>query len=318
MLDVRKLHMLVELERLGTIAAAARALNLTPPGVSMQLTALEREVGLALTERRGRRVALTPAGQLLAKHGRDIVDQIGVAAMEVAALREGVAGTYRVAAFPTAARSFVAQVWRALVEDPSAGPALRLVELEPVDSLPALASGEVDLAITHSYSNLAQVTHQGIQTTHLAQEDVLLARPRADTSVGATAQQPQQSPDGETVRLEDHAHANWIVPHRQWSCYEMIERACGLAGFAPHTVAEATDFSTQLALVAAGVGVALIPQLGCVAIPESVTLHRLAQPVHRHLHLAARRGTRAEPGMARLADLLRTAARAGSCDQPSS
>jgi len=99
--------MLAEVERLGTIAAAAQALHLTAPGVSMQLAALEREVGLALTERRGRRVALTPAGQLLARHGRDIVDQVEVAAMEVAALREGTAGTYRVAAFPTAARSFV-------------------------------------------------------------------------------------------------------------------------------------------------------------------------------------------------------------------
>jgi len=139
--------MLAEVERLGTIAAAAQALHLTAPGVSMQLAALEREVGLALTERRGRRVALTPAGQLLARHGRDIVDQVEVAAMEVAALREGTAGTYRVAAFPTAARSFVAQAWRQLVEEPASGPALRLVELEPIDSLPALAAGEVDFFI---------------------------------------------------------------------------------------------------------------------------------------------------------------------------
>ena len=107
--------MLAEVERLGTIAAAAQGLHLTAPGVSMQLAALEREVGLALTERRGRRVALTPAGQLLARHGRDIVDQVEVAAMEVAALREGIAGIYRVAAFPTAARSFVAEMWRQLV-----------------------------------------------------------------------------------------------------------------------------------------------------------------------------------------------------------
>ena len=289
--------MLAEVERLGTIAAAADALHLTAPGVSMQLAALEREVGLPLTERRGRRVALTPAGRLLARHGRDIVDHVGVATMEVAALREGAAGTYRVAAFPTAARSLVAGVWRQLTEEPASGPGLRLVELEPIDSLPALAAGEMDLAVTHSYSNVAPAAHSGVETTQIAREDVLLAVPRTNAPVGPSA------------RLADFAREDWIVPHHRWSCYEMIERACGLAGFAPHAVAEATDFSVQLALVAAGVGVALIPALGCVAVPDQVALCRLAAPVHRHLHLAARRGWRADPGLARLADMLTDSAR---------
>ena len=300
--------MLAEVERLGTIAAAAEALHLTAPGVSMQLAALEREVGLPLTERRGRRVALTPAGQLLARHGRDIVDQVEVAAMEVAALRDGIAGTYRVAAFPTAARSFVAQAWRQLAEEPASGPALRLVELEPIDSLPALAAGEVDLAITHSYSNVAPVDHPGVETTQIAREEVFLATSRTTASTPAASQRPTASPVGPATRLADHAQEDWIIPHHRWSCYEMVERACGLAGFAPHAVAEATDFSTQLALVAAGAGVALIPNLGCVAIPEQVMLHRLTQPVHRHLHLATRRGGRTDPGLARLANLLRDAA----------
>ena len=300
MLDVRKLQMLAEVERLGTIAAAARELHLTAPGVSMQLSALEREVGLPLTEKQGRRIALTAAGRLLARHGRDIVDQIGVAAMEVAALREGTAGTYSVAAFPTAARSFVARAWRDLVDEPASGPALRLVELEPLDSLPAVAGGGIDLAVTHSYSNVPQATHPGIETTEIAREDVFLAIPRTGSSRRAPA----------PAQLARYATADWIVPHRQWSCYEMIERACGLAGFTPRAVAEATDFSTQLALVAAGVGVALIPELGCVGVPEDVRLCRLAEPVHRHLHLAARRGWRADPGLVRLADMLERAASA--------
>ena len=174
--------MLAEVDRLGTIAAAARELHLTAPGVSMQLAALEREVGLPLTEKHGRRIALTPAGRLLARHGRDIVDQIGVAAMEIAALREGIAGTYGVAAFPTAARSFVARAWRDLIEEPALGPALRLVELEPLDSLPALAGGDIDLAVTHSYSNVPQAAHPGIETTEIAREDVFLAIPRTGSS----------------------------------------------------------------------------------------------------------------------------------------
>jgi DNA-binding transcriptional LysR family regulator len=237
--------------------------------------------------------------------------------MEVAALREGIAGTYRVAAFPTAARSFVAQVWRQLVEEPASGPALRLVELEPLDSLPALAAGEVDLAVTHSYSNVAPVPHAGVESTQIAREEVFLAIPRPDSSPSRPGQRPEVDPiEEEAARLADYAGASWIVPHHRWSCYEMVERACGLAGFAPQAVAEATDFSTQLALVAAGVGVALIPDLGCVAVPEQVVLRRLAQPVHRHLHLANRRGGRADPGLARLADLLRDTARATLAPSP--
>jgi DNA-binding transcriptional LysR family regulator len=191
-----------------------------------------------------------------------------------------------------------------LTGEPAAGPALRLIELEPIDSLPALAAGEVDLAVTHSYSNIAPVRHPGIETTQLAREDVFLAVPRTADSVGQAA------------RLADYAHEDWIVPHYRWSCYEMIERACGLAGFSPNAVAEATDFTTQLALVAAGVGVALIPELGCIAVPEQVTLYRLAQPVHRHLHVAARHGWRADPGLTRLADMLKDTARTTLAPSP--
>ena len=85
----------------------------------------------------------------------------------------------------------------------------------------------------------------------LAREDGFLAVPRT----GSARRPPRPA------QLADYATAEWIVPHRRWACCE-IEWACGLAGFTPHAVAEATDFSTQLALVAAGVGVALIPELG--------------------------------------------------------
>ncbi|MBN9327480.1 MAG: LysR family transcriptional regulator, partial [Cellulomonas sp.] len=157
MLDVRRLQMLAALRRLGTIAAVAAEMHLTPPAVSMQLTALEREVGLPLTERQGRRVVLTPAGQVLAQHGRDIVDLVSVAELEVEGLRHGASGTYRLAAFPTAARSYVTDTWRELQADRATGLELRLTELEPDDAAAALAAGEVEVAVTHAYSNVPPV-----------------------------------------------------------------------------------------------------------------------------------------------------------------
>lgn len=298
MLDVRKLRTLAELDRLGTIAAVAAHLSLTAPGVSMQLAALEREAGLPLTERQGRRVVLTPAGRVLAQHGHDLADMVTVAEMEVATLREGRSGSYRAAAFPTAARSFVADAWRALLGSPAGGPTLHVLECEPQDALPALADGEVDLAVTHSYSNVAVLPSPVLVAVAVLDEEVLLAVPAA---AGPAADLPP-------VALADHARSDWVLPHAQRTCHEMVQRACAAAGFAPRPVAHTSDFSVQLALVAAGAGVALIPRLGCTAVPDGVQLRRLSRPVRRTSFVATRSASRADAGLLRLQHLLADAA----------
>lgn len=287
MLDVRKLRMLAELDRLGTIAAVARELRLTAPGVSMQLAVLEREVGLRLTQRTGRTVALTPAGRLLARHGHEIVDRISLAEMEAAALREGSAGLYTIAAFPSAMRTIVADAWATAIESGS-GIRLRAVEREPEPALAALAAGEVELAIIHSYSNMADAVAGENSTVLIATEPVWLA----------------QREDVDTADLRDYSTSDWIVPSTELSCAEMIERACGAAGFAPRVVAEATDFASQLALVAAGAGVALVPELTIAVLPAGVHLSRLAKPVYRHIVAVTRPGAEADAGLRTVIDLL--------------
>lgn len=309
MMDARKLLMLAELDRLGTIAAVARSLHLTAPGVSMQLAALERELGVELTERQGRRVALTAAGAVLAEHARQIGDLMSVAEMEVSALREGSTGRYRVAAFPTIARSLVAAAWGRLMAagggsgDGSPGIRLSLIELEPTDSLPALAGGDVDLAVAHSYSNVPSIDRPGIVTAPLLTEPVYLAVRELDS--------PSARGSTESVAdLRQYGNADWIVPGREFTCHEMVQRACGRAGFQPQVVAEATDFSVQLAFVAAGAGVALIPQLGSVDVPRGVRLFGLAEPVSRYDYLATRASSAADAGLARLCAALRSEASA--------
>jgi DNA-binding transcriptional LysR family regulator len=298
-LDIRKLRMLAELDRLGTLSAVAAALHLSAPGVSMQIAALERETKLPLTERRGRNVVLTPAGKLLAEHGRTIVEQLSVARMEVAALQEGSSGAYRLAAFPSAARTVVARAYGSILGQDGAHPTLHLVELEPQDALPALAAGEVDAALTHSYSNTSPSLPNGVFADLLGTEPVLLAS-RTD--------HPDLPAGPQSADLALLARSDWIIPHRRWACYDMVERACGLAGFTPVPVAEATDFATQLALVSAGVGVALVPALAVAGIPANVVLRPLRQPVNRKLYLARRNGARADAGSQRLALLLARAA----------
>lgn len=287
--------MLAALERLGTIAAVAAELHLTAPGISMQLNALERELGVALTERQGRRLALTPAGRVLAAHGRDIVDRLAVAEMEVDAIRSGTVGTYRVAAFPSGARTIVADAWSAIRRD-QAGIDITLTTPEPEEALALLVGGETDLALVHSYSNVPRDQPTGVEAQTLATEPIWLAI-RADDPYAATE-----------VDLADLSRHPWITPQRGLTCFEMTDRACGLAGFRPTIVAETPDFDVQLELVRTGAGVALIPQLAIAALPAGVLLARPRQDIARRI-LAARRSTmRADPGLDALVRAFRRAA----------
>jgi DNA-binding transcriptional LysR family regulator len=262
----------------------------------MQLAALEREVGLALTERQGRRVVLTPAGEVLADHGHDIADLVSVAEMEVQTLRQGESGTYRIAAFPTAARSYVTDTWREVRDAAQPGPALRLTELEPDAATDALVKGGVDLAVAHTYSNVPQLPSQGLFATPLATEEVVLAT--------AASSMPITTRSG-AARLADQAHSDWVLPHDGFACAEMVKRACGAAGFQPNVVAEATDFSVQLELVAAGIGVALVPKLAARGLPEGLQLLPVHPAVERHHFALVRRSARSDAGIRRILELLK-------------
>lgn len=300
MIDVRKLRMLAALQRLGTIAAVADELHLTAPGVSQQLTTLEKELGLQLTERQGRRVALTPAGRLLAAHGHDIVDRLSLAELELEALRAGTVGHYTVTAFPSAARTFIADTCRRLIGDAGSALELRITTSEPEAALDALSCGAVDLAVIHSYSNVPRDIPRGLATRTIGTEPIRLATRKADRP--ADTEPP--------TRLEDYADHAWIAATDDVTCFDMVERACGLAGFRPRIVAESMDFSVQLALVAAGVGVALVPDLTIETLPEGVELLSPATPIERTVFLAARAPRFADPGIQNLAGIIERSAAA--------
>ncbi|GAA2227501.1 LysR family transcriptional regulator [Herbiconiux moechotypicola] len=292
--------MLAALERLGTIAAVAEELHLTAPGVSMQLAALERELGLALTRRQGRRVVLTPAGTVLALHGHDILDRLSMAELELEALRAGSSGRYALTAFPSAARTIIAEACRHLLTDPGSGLELTLTTLEPEDALSALATGTADLAVVHSYSNVARELPAGVNSTMLGSEPVRLAVRSAD----------RRSSTGGTIELGEYDRTPWITPTRDVTCFDMVDRACGLAGFRPRVVAETMDFAVQLELVAAGVGVALVPSLAVERLPDGVELLDLAHPVERALALAVREPSRADAGVRAISGAITAAAAA--------
>jgi DNA-binding transcriptional LysR family regulator len=114
MIDPRRLRVLQTVAAHGSVAAAADALHLSPPAVSQQLLALERETGASLIDRSGRQVALTAAGRLLAAHGERIAAQLRQAERDLAELTGQAAGPVRIAAFQTVMAPLIAPALRAL------------------------------------------------------------------------------------------------------------------------------------------------------------------------------------------------------------
>ena len=153
MLDVRRLRVLHAVAGYGSVTAAAAALGYSAPAVSQQLAALEREVGMILTERAGRGVSLTPAALILVAHTDALLARLDAAEADLAALRDQVAGRVALAAFPSAAASLVPAAWAALA-DSAPQVRLDLTEMEPEESLPAVLRGETDVAVAHEYDLL--------------------------------------------------------------------------------------------------------------------------------------------------------------------
>src|SRR5258708_35031782 len=130
MLDVRKLRLRRELAHRARMAAVAEALCYAPSAVSQQLAALEREAGVPLLQRTGRRVTLTPAGAALAEQTEAVLALLEQASATLAAARAGLTGPLKIGAFPTAGRTILPA---ALVAPGRRHPRLELVgtQLDP-------------------------------------------------------------------------------------------------------------------------------------------------------------------------------------------
>ncbi|MDX3109428.1 LysR family transcriptional regulator [Nonomuraea angiospora] len=273
MLDPRKLHLLRELARRGTIAAVAEAVTFTPSAVSQQLSALEREAGVPLLERTGRTVALTPAGRLLVEHAHAVLEQLERASAALAAARGGPSGPLRIGAFPTAARVLLPP---ALVDLTGAHPGLvpMVSEIDPADVSAALRAGELDVALVHEYDFVPPVTDASIETEPLFSEPMYLTDRPSVADARADA---------------------WITDRPGTLCHAMAIRACQAAGFEPLVRHHIDDFDTVLAFVAAGQGVALVPHLAAIDPPAGVTLTRL--PLSRRTLAAFRKGNGEHPAI---------------------
>ena len=290
MLDVRRLRVLHAVSAYGSVTAAAAALGYSAPAVSQQLAALEREVGMRLTERAGRGVELTPAAHILVGHTDALLARLDAAEADLAALRDQIAGRVTLAAFPSAAAGLVPAAWAALA---GSAPQVRLdlTEMEPEESLPAVLRGETDVAVAHEYDLLPRPLDPLFERRELLDDPVVLAIP---------ADYPADGP----VPLAELAGQPFLAPRQATSCAEMIQRACARAGFVPRVVARASDFQVLLSLVAAGAGVTLVPGLAARWLPPRVRLVPPADPVTRRVFTVSRRGGDRKPAVRVVLDAL--------------
>ena len=280
MLDLRRLRLLSELSRRGTIAEVAGVVGYTPSAISQSLAQLERETGVALLERDGRRVRLTPAAHGLVAATDRVLAELDAAEAELAAEHATVRGEFVIGAFPSAAAGIVVPALAALGErHPDLACVVR--EHEPEDGIALLRSGALDLLVSESYDDVPSAPVGGLESHRLLSEPLLLVTAGDDSST-----------------LTDHRDAAWIAGIAGTQFAAALDVACAAAGFTPRVVHRADDARLIQALVAAGLGIALLPALACSPATGVRYLEVAPAPPRRHVWALTRRGATRRPALA--------------------
>ncbi|MFC9172964.1 MULTISPECIES: LysR family transcriptional regulator [Streptomyces] len=287
--DVKKLRILRTLRDRGTVTATAEALLMTPSAVSQQLTNLARQLGVELLEPQGRRVRLTDAAHLVLRHAEAVFAQLERADAELTGYLRGEAGEVRVGAFSTAVPALVVPAVRLLRADDRPGPDVRVREAEAAQAYELLTAGEVDLALSLA-AHAPTARDPRFSLFPLLADPLDVALPAAHPLAGAPA-----------LRLADLAADRWIFGGSgPWS--EITTAACEAAGFVPEQAHSAAGWTAILALVEAGMGIALVPRMASrEQRREGVVMRVLeADQPRRHVVAAVRHGAETGPAVARV------------------
>jgi DNA-binding transcriptional LysR family regulator len=291
-MDVRRLRLLLELSRQGSMRDVALELGVTTSTVSQQIAALAREVGTPLVEPEGRRVRLTPAGRRLAEHAVSILAAVEAARVALDPDAEP-AGTVRVAGFATAVRrSLLPAVAELAAHHPQVR--LRISEHEPFEAFDLLAGDDIDLALTYDYNLAPAPFDSSLEATPLWTAEWGLGVPTA------TAER-DGAPAPEVFRR--YRDAAWIVNSRNTADERVVRAIAAMAGFEPRVEHRIDSLELVRDLVVAGLGVGLVP----AALPAApgVRYLPLADPdVTLRSYAVTRRGRSGWPPLALVTSLL--------------
>jgi DNA-binding transcriptional LysR family regulator len=294
MLNVGRLRVLKEVAYRGSLSAAADALSYTQSAVSQQISALEAETGMTLLERHPRGVSLTAAGQTLLGHAEGILARLEAAEAAMSAIAGLRGGRLRMASFPTAGATLMPL---AIATFRSAYPEvqLTLAEGEPEEIAPRLRAGELDLALLFEFAGASPLA-EGMTRVELLEDPMYLALPP----------RLPLAKKGK-LRLEDLREESWVQTSRSSPCARHVVRICHAAGFEPQVSFESDDYQTVQGLVAAGVGVALIPELALSVVRDDIVIRELSPtPPIRQVIAAAPTGARLVPAVPAMLGVLET------------
>ncbi|AGZ42496.1 LysR family transcriptional regulator [Actinoplanes friuliensis] len=284
-MDTRRLRLLVELSRLGSMREVAEEVHVTTSTVSQQLAVLAREAGATLIEPQGRRVRLTPAGRRLAEHAVTILAAVEAARLDLDPDAEP-AGELRVAGFATAVRRSLLPIAAGLS---TTHPRVRLLihEHEPFEAFELLATDLMDLALTYDYNLAPAAFDPALETMPLWEVPWGLGVPAgtADTAFGA---------------FRDH---DWIVNSRNTADEDVVRTVASLEGFAPRIVHRADSLDLVQEMIVAGLGVGLLPR-DEPTLPGVRVLTLSGPEVRLRSYAVTRRGRSAWPPLALVLRLL--------------
>jgi DNA-binding transcriptional LysR family regulator len=264
MLNLVRLRVLSEVISRGSFSAAAEAMSYTQSAVSQAIARLEAETGATLVVRDRRGVRPTAAGATLLEHAEAIFAQVESAEAELAALLGVRGGRLRVASFPSAGATLMPlaiSTFRSRHPDVS----LTLAEGEPEEIAPRLRAGEFDLALLFEFPGVRERPGVGLRNVTLLEDPMHVALPAEHELASKPA-----------LTLADLSDQDWVQTSAPSPCARHVIRSCLAAGFEPNVTFESDDYETVQGLVAAGVGVALIPRLALTRVHSGIVVRALA------------------------------------------
>jgi DNA-binding transcriptional LysR family regulator len=269
MVELKHLRVFKEVAERGSFSAAAEALNYTQPAVSQQIAALERATGAKLVDRMPRGIRLTDAGRALLPHAEAVIARLAEAEAELESIGAMRSGRVRLASFPTGGSSLIPPATAAF-HDRHPGVELILSVAEPSEGLEQLMRGQVDIALLLESGFEPEPRGEHVERIPLLEDPMFLALPRDHRLAGKRR-----------VTLGELADETWMHGSRgACACPDgaIFLRACHTTGFEPHVALQNDDYAAIQGFVAAGVGVALIPQLALESVRDDIVIRELAEP----------------------------------------
>lgn len=294
-LDLHRLHVLREVGRSGSLTSAAAALSFTTSAVSQQIGKLEHEVGVALVDRHPRGVVLTDAGHALLRYADEIDRTIEAARAEMdefAGLRRG---QLRMGTFPTVGASLMPDVVLAFrARHPEV--AVTVVSARREGLLERLRRRDVELTLLWDYP-WQRIQDEDLALVRLMDDPTMLLVPRDHPMAGRRS-----------VPIDALSDQEWIV-RDEHPVADVLRRVCRDAGFEPRIAFAANDYQETQGMVAAGIGIALAPQLALSALRADIVAVPLAVSPSRRILLAQLASRRLSPAGQQAVSVFRSTAR---------